>query len=451
MRHLTASSADGGPVRLGRWKRRTLAGVSNAAPGVLNAENVEAAAEALAPIVLRTPLEHSPRLSELIGAPVLLKRENRQIARSYKVRGAYYAISGLSAEERARGVVCASAGNHGQGVAWSCARLGIRARVYVPGNTPRQKRQRILALGAGHVELVVAGSSYDEAGAAARTDAESSGAVFVHPFDQVPTILGQGSVAIEAMQQADEQGHRVHTVVVPIGGGGLISGMVTWLKARHPGVRVVGVEPAGAPSMSAALAAGAPVALDAVDTFVDGAAVGLAGALTFPVVRDLVDEVVTVSEGAVCTEMLELYQVEGIIAEPAGALATTYAATVLAGRVPADQAVVCIVSGGNNDVSRYAEIVERSLLHEGLRHYFLVTFPQEPGALRHFLDDVLREGEDIVNFEYVKKNNRETGPALVGIELDSVGLLPALLERMEASRLQIEQVPAGSPLFTFLS
>ncbi len=413
----------------------------------LSAAGVEKAAAVLAPVVHRTPLEHSPRLSEIVGAPVHLKRENRQIARSYKVRGAYHFLSGLTAEERTNGVVCASAGNHGQGVAWSCARLGMRGRVYVPGNTPRQKRQRILALGEGAVELVVVGSTYDEASAAGLADAASSGALFVHPFDDPRTILGQGSVAVELVEQSPLP---VHTVVVPIGGGGLVSGMAVWLKERHPEIRIVGVEPAGAASMQAALAHGGPIALEHVDTFVDGAAVGKVGTLTYPVVRDLVDEVVSVAEGAVCTEMLELYQIEGIIAEPAGALASTWAKS-LAGTVPVDRAVVCIVSGGNNDVSRYNEIVERSLLHEGLRHYFLVTFPQEPGALRHFLDDVLSEGEDIVVFEYVKKNNRETGPAMVGIELEDAARIDALLARMAASPLNIEQVPPGSPLFSFLT
>ncbi len=416
----------------------------------LSAAAVEAAAEVLGPVVLRTPLEHSPRLSELLGVEVHLKRENRQIARSYKVRGAFHAISRLTDTERERGVVCASAGNHGQGVAWSCARLGIHARVYVPGNTPRQKRQRIASLGGEHVELVVVGSTYDEAGAAARADAEATGAVFVHPFDDPATIVGQGTVAIEVMAQAAEAGIDVGTVVVPVGGGGLISGMALWLAEQHPDVRVVGVEPAGAASMSAALAAGAPVRLTEVDTFVDGAAVGLAGSTTFEVIQRLVPEVARVEEGAVCTEMLELYQVDGIITEPAGALASTWAAASRPGE-RGSGAVVCIVSGGNNDVSRYAEIVERSALHEGLRHYFLVTFPQEPGALRHFLEDVLADGEDIVHFEYVKKNNRETGPALVGIEIDSASLLGPLLERMESSRLTIERIPPGSPLFTFLA
>ncbi|MBE7324984.1 threonine ammonia-lyase IlvA [Nocardioides sp. Y6] len=414
----------------------------------MTAARVEAAAEVLVGVVHTTPLEHSPRLSQAIGAEVLLKRENRQVARSYKVRGAFHGIQGLSEAERARGVVCASAGNYAQGVAWACARLGIQGRIYVPSNTPRQKRQRILALGGPSVKLVVTGSNYDEASMAAREDAESSGAVFVHPFDDPATILGQGSVAVEAMAQAAERGLRVTTVVLPVGGGGLASGMSVWLKERHPAVRIIGVEPAGAASMTAALAAGRPVKLPHVDTFVDGAAVGRVGDLTYDVVSELVDEVVAVPEGAVCTEMLELYQVDGIITEPAGALASTYALQ-LAGTLSADEAVICIVSGGNNDVSRYAEIVERSLLHEGLRHYFMVTFPQEPGALRYFLEEVLSEGEDIVLFEYVKKNNRETGPALVGVELDRADRITGLLERMEKSPMQIEQVPPGSPLFSF--
>ncbi|MEP9363646.1 threonine ammonia-lyase IlvA [Nocardioides sp. CN2-186] len=412
----------------------------------VDAAAVEAAAEVLRPVVRRTELEHSVRLSDLIGSTVLLKRENRQLTRSYKVRGAYHLISGLTDAERARGVVCASAGNHGQGLAWSCAQLGVQGRVYVPSNTPRQKRQRILALGEGRVELIVEGSSYDVAGAAALVDSELTGAVYVPPFDDLRTIAGQGTIAVELMEQARTP---VHTVIAPLGGGGLVAGLAAWLRERHPGVRIIGVEPDGAASMTAALAAGGPVLLPEVDTFVDGAAVGRVGDLTYPLVRDLVDDVVTIDAGAVCTEMLDLYQVDGIIAEPAGALASA-AVRELAGTFPEDGAVVCIVSGGNNDVSRYGEIVERSLVHQGLRHYFLVSFPQEPGALRHFLDDVLSESEDIVVFDYVKKNNRETGPALVGIELESAANLAGLLDRMETSPLTIERVPPGSPLFTFL-
>lgn len=411
----------------------------------LTADAVDEAAARLAPVVRRTPLEMSDRLTAGLGFPVLLKREDLQLCRSYKVRGAFNVISTLSDEERARGVVCASAGNHGQGVAYACHLLGIRGRVYLPANTPRQKRQRIATIGGEWIEPIIAGSSYDEASAAAHADAERTGAVYVHPFDDPLTIAGQGTIAPELVAQAEGP---VDTVLVPVGGGGLIAGLALWLRAHAPGVHLVGVEPAGAPSMRAALAAGHPVALDAIDTFIDGAAVGRVGDTTFPIVRDLVDEVVAVPEGAVCTEMLALYQSEGVIAEPAGALAGAALRTEL--RRPPQGPVVCIVSGGNNDVSRYGEVVERSLLHEGLRHYFLVTFPQEPGALRHFLDDVLGPGDDIVLFEYVKKNNRETGPALVGIELEQAADIAGLVERMAASPLTIEQVPPGSPLFTFL-
>jgi threonine dehydratase len=415
----------------------------------MDAAAVDRAAAVVEPVVRRTPLEASERLTAEVGLPVLLKREDIQLGRSYKVRGAYNLIASLSAEERARGVVCASAGNHGQGVAFACQQLQIRGRVYLPANTPRQKRQRIAATGGEWVQPVIGGSSYDHAAAAAAEDVAQSGAVYVHPFDDPRTIVGQGTVAIElAQQMAETQGPPPDTVLVPIGGGGLIAGLAIWLKDRHPDVHLVGVEPAGAASMVAALAHGGPVALEGYDTFVDGAAVGRVGDLTFPVVRDLVDEVVTVAEGAVCTEMLELYQTEGIIAEPAGALASAAARQPL--RRPPAGPVVCIISGGNNDVSRYGEVLERSLLHEGLRHYFLVTFSQEPGALRMFLDEVLVGGEDIVLFEYVKKNNRETGPALVGIELERAADLEGLLQRMEASPLEIEQVPPGSPLFSFL-
>lgn len=411
----------------------------------LNATAVDDAFVRLQGVVYRTPLELSDRLSEKIGVPVLLKRDDTQIGRSYKVRGAYNLISSLDSGERERGVVCASAGNHAQGLAFSCAALQIRGRVYLPATTPRQKRERIRAIGGTWVELVIEGSTYDESSDAAFEDSAQTGAVYVHPFDDPRTIAGQGTVAIEIAEQLTTS---IDTVVVPVGGGGLVAGIALWLKDRHPTVRIVGVEPAGATSMTAALAHGGPIALSGVDTFVDGAAVGRVGNLTYPVVRDVVEAMVVVPEGAVCTEMLELYQSEGIIAEPAGALASAAALRFLQ-RAP-EGPVVCIVSGGNNDVSRYAEVVERSLLHEGLRHYFLVTFPQEPGALRHFLHDVLVDGEDIVVFEYVKKNNRETGPALVGIEIERAEELSGLIARMDESPLHIERLPPGSPVFSFL-
>jgi threonine dehydratase len=411
----------------------------------VDAKDISEARDRLAAIVRCTPLERNDRLSRRVGTNVWLKREDQQVVRSYKLRGAFNLLAQLSPDERARGIVSASAGNHGQGVAFSCRRLQVPGRIFVPRTTPRQKRERINAFGGDFIDLVVEGAGYDDASRAADAYAATTGAVLVPPFDDERTIAGQGTVAIDVVEQL---GAAPDVVVVPVGGGGLVAGIAVWLRDRHPGTRIVGVEPAGAPSMVAALAAGRPVDLDQIDGFVDGAAVRRIGDITFPLVRDLVDEVVTVAEGRVCSEMLALYQSEGIVAEPAGALAAAALGDSI--DVGAAASVVAILSGGNNDVSRYGEVIERSLIYEGLKHYFLVDFPQEPGALRGFLDDVLGPDDDITLFEYVKKNNRETGPALVGVELAHKADLGPLLARMDRSTLHIESVPPGSPMFTFL-
>jgi len=405
------------------------------------------AAERLRDVAVRTPLEHNVRLSELLGAEVWFKREDLQPVRSYKLRGAYNFIATLAEADRRNGVVCASAGNHGQGVAYTCRRLGVRCWIVLPRTTPRQKREQIMALGGPGAQIVVEGHTYDEAHEAAVALAAKEGAVLVPPFDDPLVIAGQGTVALEIL---DQLGSPPDLLVVPVGGGGLLAGSAVALADSRPRTRVVGVEPAGAASMRAALDAGEPVTLPAVDSFVDGAAVRRVGRHTFDLVQRLVDDVVTVQEGAVCTTMLQLYQRDGIIAEPAGALAVAAVASPGGLGVRAGGSVVCIVSGGNNDVSRYGEVVERSLVHEGLKHYFLVEFPQEPGALRGFLDNILGPNDDITLFEYVKKNNREIGPALVGIELVATGDLDGLLARMDASGLHIERLSAGSPAFRFL-
>ena len=414
-------------------------------PTLPTALDVEAAYVRLRGIVRETPLVRSERLSERTGANVWVKREDLQPVRSYKVRGAYNLIAQLSPDAAARGVVCASAGNHAQGVAFACARLGLRGRIYVPRTTPRQKRDRICALGQGRAELIVTGDTYDDASAASRADAEASGAVVVPAFDHLDTIAGQGTLAVEVFQQL---GREPDLLVIPVGGGGMIAGCATWLAARHPHTRVVGAEPAGAASMAAALDAGGPITLAELETFVDGAAVRRVGELPYAVVRDLALELVAVDEGRVCTEMLELYQTDGVIAEPAGALASAALLDQLRPEPGSD--VVVVLSGGNNDVSRYAEVLERSLINEGRKHYFLVNFPQEPGALRRFVEDVLGPDDDIALFEYVKRSNRETGPALVGIELGDPRDLDGLLERMAASRMLVERIPADSPFYRFL-
>ncbi|KUI46149.1 threonine dehydratase [Mycobacterium sp. GA-1199] len=412
----------------------------------LRATDIDEAAQRIADVVLRSPLELSERLSDATGAAIYLKREDLQPVRSYKLRGAHNLLMQLSPDELAAGVVCSSAGNHAQGFAMACRSMGVRGRVYVPGKTPKQKRDRIRYHGREFIQLIVGGRTYDDAAAAALDDVARTGATLVHPYDDLRTIAGQGTIAAEILDQLNTE---PDLVVVPVGGGGCIAGITTYLVERTGGTSVLGAEPAGAPAMIAALAAGEPVTIEDVDQFVDGAAVNRAGRLPYEVLAAAGDMVsmTTVDEGAVCTAMLDLYQNEGIIAEPAGALSV---AALMEADIAPGSTVVCVISGGNNDVSRYGEVLERSLVHLGLKHYFLVDFPQEPGALRRFLDQILGPNDDITLFEYVKRNNRETGEALVGIELGSATDFEGLLERMRASDIHVEALEPDSPAYRYL-
>lgn len=411
----------------------------------LSAVEVATAAKRLQGVAKETALEHSDRLSGDLGVDVYLKREDLQLCRSFKVRGAYNKIASLSPQQQQRGVVCASAGNHAQGVAYACAALQIHGKIFLPSNTPRQKRDRIKTIGGQWVERIIVNGGFDQANELARACAESENLVFVPAYDDPLTIAGQGTIGVELSAQMPAD---TDTVVVPIGGGGLAAGIALWLKTHHPKVRILGVEPAGAASGAAAKRAGHPVTLSVSDNFVDGTAVGRIGDTPFLFLRDLLDDIIVVPEGAVCSEMLALYHSEGIIAEPAGALAAAAIHRYLPYQPKGP--VIGIVSGGNNDLSRYAEVQERSLRHEGLRHYFLVTFSQEPGALRRFLEDVLGNDQDIVHFEYTKKNNRDTGPALVGIDIVSPDDLAGLLKRMDASPLHVERISPDSEIFRLL-
>jgi threonine dehydratase len=282
---------------------------------------------------------------------------------------------------------------------------------------------------------------------AALEDVARTGATLVPPYDDPRTIAGQGTIAVEILDQLSTE---PDLVIVPVGGGGCISGITTYLSERTTGTSVLGAEPAGAASMMAALAAGEPVTLEHVDQFVDGAAVARAGVNTYAALAAAGDmvSITAIDEGAVCTAMLDLYQNEGIIAEPAGALSV---AALRETDIEPGSTVVCVVSGGNNDVSRYGEVLERSLVHLGLKHYFLVDFPQEPGALRRFLDSVLGPNDDITLFEYVKRNNRETGEALVGIELGTASDLDGLMARMHNSECHVELLEPGSPTYRYLT
>jgi threonine dehydratase len=413
------------------------------------AARVDAAYDALAGVAVRTPLQRSDRHSAAFRARVWLKREDLQAVRSYKLRGAYFLIASLSTEDAARGVVCASAGNHAQGVAYACAKLGVKARIYVPGTTPRQKRNRILALGGDAVELVIRGDTYDAAFALASADAASSGRIPVPAFDHPDVIAGQGTVVREITEQL---GRAPDVLVVPVGGAGLVAGCLSWLVEHAPRTRVIGVEPIGAESLTAALAAGHPVRLEEMDTFVDGAAVRQVGQLPLRIVQDYPGpfEVCGVDPGVLCEEMIELFQTEGVIAEPAGALATAALRQVSIPPNSEGTEVVCVVSGGNQDISRYGEVAERALISEGRKHYFIVEFPQEPGALRRFLDEVLGPDDDITLFEYVKRTSKEFGPALVGIELGNPDDLSRLMASLEHSPVHATRIPPSEAAFRYL-
>ena len=415
----------------------------------IHASDIQQAQARISSEIAPTPLQYCARLSAETGCEVYLKREDLQDVRSYKIRGALNGMSNVPQEERGRGIVTASAGNHAQGVAYACRTMGIGGKIFVPEPTPMQKRDRILVHGGDQVELVVVGANFDEAAVAAHADAAERDAAFIEPFDARDTITGQGTVAAEVLAQLSAKGKSPDAVVVPVGGGGLISGITSYLADMAPDTRVVGMEPEGAASLRAAFDHGGPVTLDAVDPFVDGAAVKRLGALPYEILDANRERLSfdTVSEGAVCTDLLNLYQNEGIIAEPAGALS-------VAGLHQLDlkpgSTVVCVISGGNNDVLRYAEIMERSLVHRGLKHYFLVNFPQEPGQLRHFLHEILGPTDDITLFEYLKRNNRETGAALVGLQLSRAEDLDGLLQRMGESKISVQYLKPGTPEYEFL-
>lgn len=416
----------------------------------IHAADIQQAQTRISSVIAPTPLQHCPRLSAETGYEVYLKREDLQDVRSYKIRGAYNNISQLSTKEREAGIVAASAGNHAQGVAYACRSLGIKGRIVVPRQTPKQKLDRIKVHGGDAVEVVLTGDSFDEAAAAARSYAADTGATVVEPFNARDTIIGQGTVAAEILAQLTALGKTAGSVVVPVGGGGLLAGVTSYLADMAPTTAVIGVEPEHAASMIAALDNDGPTTLDTIDPFIDGAAVKRVGELNYHIIdrnRGRV-HMLSVNEGAVCTEMLELYQNEGLVAEPAGALSVAGLRHVQAAP---GSVVVCIISGGNNDVLRYNEIVERSLVHRGLKHYFLVNFPQEPGQLRSFLNEILGPNDDITLFEYLKRNNRETGAALVGLQLGAATDLEPLLERMANSRIACQQLRPGTPEYDFLT
>lgn len=408
-------------------------------------EDILFAHAGLKDVVRNTPLELDTILSEKYKCNVYLKREDLQRVRSFKLRGAYNKIAHLPKDILHKGVVCASAGNHAQGVAYTCKQLNIHAKIFMPTTTPNQKVNQVRFFGGDYVEILLVGDTFDFASQKARDFCEEHNMTFIHPFDDYDVIAGQGTVAVEIMHEMDGF---PDFVFAAIGGGGLVSGISSYIKGIHPTTQIIGVEPEGAPSMKTAFEKGEVITLPHIDPFVDGAAVKRVGNLPYTICQDNIDDIVIVPEGKLCTTILDLYNKNAIIVEPAGAL--PIAALESYQEQLIGKNVVCIVSGGNNDIDRMQEIKERSLVFEGYKHYFIVNFPQRSGALREFLENVLGPHDDITRFEYTKKNSKEAGPALVGIELADKNDYEGLLQRMKENNIQYMEINQEPQLFNLL-
>lgn len=412
---------------------------------MIKLEDIYKAKVRLQGVVLRTPLMINENLAAEYDAKILLKREDLQPVRSYKLRGAYNMISEMSADEIERGVVCASAGNHAQGVAYACNKLNIKATIFMPLTTPKQKINKVKLFGKDKVEVILKGNTFDESFHSASRYCQEHNAVFIHPFDGDGIIAGQGTVGLEIMEDSTET---IDYLFIPIGGGGLAAGVGTVFKQLSPHTKIIGVEPEGAASMKTSIKSGVNTTLEDIDKFVDGAAVKRVGDTAFEICREILDDIVLVPEGKVCTTILRLYNEDAIVVEPAGALSIT-ALDFYREKIKGKN-VVCIVSGGNNDITRTEEIKERSLLYEGLKHYFLINFSQRPGALKEFVNDIVGIDDDITYFQYTKKNNREAGPAVVGIELNKKEDLLALEERLRKHKIKYQHLNEHRDLFTHL-
>lgn len=408
-------------------------------------EAIEKASSVLEEILEPTPFQKNQNLSSLYEANIFLKREDLQMVRSYKIRGAYNKIRSIDPDSMQNGIVCASAGNHAQGVAFSCSKLKIMGSIFMPTTTPKQKIEQVRMFGKEYIEIILTGDTFDAANSAAIRFAKENDKTFIPPFDDPKVMEGQGTIGREILNQSKV---KLDYIFVPIGGGGLASGLGSYIRKMSPDTKIIGVEPAGAPCMKAAIEAGKVVKLEQIDKFVDGAAVQEAGSLTYQVCKEVLDDIVVVPEGAVCTTIIQMYNKSAIVVEPAGALSSA-ALRFYADKIKGKN-VACIVSGSNNDITRMEEIREKSLLYEGLKHYFLVNFPQKSGAVLSFIRDVIGPKDDLVYIQYIKKTNKESGPALIGIEVSEKEEFDELIKRMEANNIKFEYINENNILFEIL-
>ena len=408
-------------------------------------QDVKKAAIILKDVVAVTPLLANYNFSNTYKANIILKREDLQQVRSYKIRGAYHKISSLSAIEMKKGIVCASAGNHAQGVAFACYKKQIHGAIFMPTPTSKQKIEQVKMFGGKFIDIQLVGDTFDDAYNEAKTLCDQQKKTFIHPFDDPKIIEGQATIGLEIIEQSDKP---IDYVFVPVGGGGLAAGLSSVFKLLSPNTKIIGVEPEGAPSMQNALKAGRNIKLENIDKFVDGAAVQQVGNLTFNICKRNLDDMITVPEGKVCQTILDMYNKDAIVVEPAGAL--TVSSLDSYKELIKGKNVVCIVSGSNNDITRTPEIKERALLFSGLKHYFMIDFPQRAGALKDFVGVVLGPQDDITFFEYSKKTNRQNGPAIVGIELNNKDDLNPLLEKMKANNFYGEYLNDKPSFFQYL-
>ena len=412
---------------------------------LLDISTIEAAAKRVREAAAPTPFEKHARLSELYDASISVKREDLQAVRSFKIRGAFNKISLLNHTQRNNGVVCSSAGNHAQGVAYACSHHNIHGTIFMPTPTPRQKVSQVAMFGGENITIKLVGDTYDDCYEAAKSFVAETGKTFIHPFDDTDVIAGQATMALEILEQATSP---IDYIIVPIGGGGLISGVISVFKARSPHTKIIGVEPVGAPSMYKSLKQGKRITLDEIDVFVDGAAVKTIGAIGFDYCSKHMDDILLVDEGEICQSILTMYTKDAIVVEPAGAMSVS-ALPQLTNEIKGKN-VVCLVCGGNNDITRMAEIKERALLFSDLKHYFIVRFPQRAGALKEFVQDILGPTDDITFFEYSKKSARAQGPAVVGIQLKSTSDFKPLLNRMKEKGFFGDYLNDKPDLFQFL-
>lgn len=412
---------------------------------LLDISVIEAAAERVRAAAVPTPFEKHVRLSELYDATITVKREDLQAVRSFKIRGAFNKISLLDDTQRAKGVVCSSAGNHAQGVAYACSFHNIHGTIFMPTPTPQQKVSQVAMFGGENITIKLVGDTYDDCYEAAKSFVAQTAKTLIHPFDDEDVIAGQATMALEILEQAKSP---IDYIIVPIGGGGLISGIINVFKHKSPNTKIIGVEPKGAPSMYDSLKEGKRITLDALDVFVDGAAVKTIGEIAFDYCSKYMNDLLLVDEGEICQNILTMYTRDAIVVEPAGAMSVS-ALPQLKDEIKGKN-VVCLICGGNNDITRMAEIKERALLFSELKHYFIVRFPQRAGALKEFVQDILGPTDDITFFEYSKKSARAQGPAVVGIQLKSTSDFKPLLNRMKEKGFFGDYLNDKPNLFQFL-